>query len=126
MDSYHDGLVDSGAWFRVFLRKDGSDRRLLFVEHGMEKPQDGSYENKAGSGRTTQCYDIDQGICRPVNVHPALLLACRYMGEISGYGVNAFHRDRKGLSDIRGYIKEYGELPRSRGLFAFLRRLFGG
>jgi hypothetical protein len=116
--------VERTSEFLVFAYK-GADGALTlrFIEKGMDKPLDEIYAHlSSGRAQSTYYYEIANGVCTTGRMSPAMLQACFLLGDITGYGVNAYLREKGTLNAVNRYIREYGHLARRPGCLA---RLFG-
>lgn len=115
-------VVERTSEFLVFAYK-GADGALTlrFVEKGLDKPLDEIYAHlSSGRAQSTFYYEIANGVCTTGRMSPAMLRASFLLGDIAGYGVNAYLREKGSLKAINGYIREYGHLVHRPGCIARL------
>ena len=117
-------LVERTDNFLAFVCK-GADGFLVirFVQRGMDRPLDEMYAHvSSGRSQSTLYYEISNGVCTTGWMNPAMLRSSGLLGEIAGYGVNAFLNEKGTLKTIKRFIREYGKPARRVGC---LGRLLG-
>ena len=112
-------IVPRTGNFGVFARKTGAEQQLLFAEQ-----EYGSWSRVApGSDDPVFFWDVRNGSCRRIRAAAEELGELPFLGEITGYGVNAFHARGAKPKDIRDFIRIYGVLAPRAGIFGFFWRL---